>query len=80
MAESPSPAVRPIHPDPKLDAYLGNMVANRRCEVNTTSEDYVVLVCGCPNEHTKIVRKHPLVANEYAQRKIAEIESAFTCC
>lgn len=71
-----------IHADHQLDVYLGNMVANRHCEIDRSyeSDGYVVLECGCPQRHLQTIELSPAVPDGYSQRRIAEIENAFTCC
>ena len=78
MAPAASDPHRPIHPDRKLDAFLGNMVANRRCEVDIR-EEYVILHCACPAYHRIVVLKDPTIHENYSERKIDEINQAFTC-
>lgn len=72
------PPGRPIHPDPNLDAFLGNMVANRGCEV-MQADDYVILFCACPKWHRKVILKNPTVHQNYANNTIDEVNQLFSC-
>lgn len=80
MAGSMNSMSQPIHPDRHLDVYLGNMVANRRCEIERRENDNVKLICGCPQGHEATVRLFPERSEGYAGRTIAEIEAKFGCC
>ncbi len=71
---------QPIHPDRRLDFYLGNMVANRHCEIERRGTDDLKIICGCPKGHDVTVRLTPEAPEGYAQRTIDEIEERFTCC
>lgn len=80
--EDELPPGHACHPNRRLDAYLGNMVANRRCELERlpSESDALRLVCGCAKRHFSIVEKHPIDVEGYATRKIEQIENLFTCC
>lgn len=80
MSSEALPPGHAIHTNRHLDVYLGNMVANRRCELDRRADDHLKLICGCPQGHIAMVRLHPEASEEYAGRTIIEIEAAFTCC
>jgi hypothetical protein len=66
-----------------MDAFLGNMVANRHCELRFESDrddHYVTLICGCRARHTFKVGLHLAAGRDYAIYLVKEIERAFTCC
>lgn len=56
------------------------MIANRGCEISEHKGDYFLLECGCPQKHIQTVRMDAEDPDDYAARRIREIEETFTCC
>jgi hypothetical protein len=72
---------RAYHPIERLDIFLGNKVANDRCEAEPDPGSGAYrFYCGCPDLHYTTILVDEDLTEDYATRKIEEIGRDFTCC